>query len=616
MIEIIDINDRLFSVNGVEYIKTFTSKVLGADNITIINAYDSKNVIVKPVSYENITLDGTAYNSNIELHNALKFVLFNVNNIGGEELDPNNIVAFFAPSNGNPNDSISKRVVDNLNQRTPDITIGVNQLGVLAAYYTVNGINYKQTWFLKQSGRSYGANSENVDTGILEPNTIQQTGGNSRTDFGDIGNTTPPETPEDHLDDFVDALNPTQALINGQLITATIDGIDYEWNFSGETGDYGNTGLKSEPSDFNRYETSNNADDEPSISQTSDIPVNDGEDGTSRYTQDAEILQNGKFKTELIPDLALNELIIATETTIAAFAANSANYTFQEGDVICIDDGDANGDGNRNVTHHFYKGGDKTNVNSYSQINATEFAISQVQGLQGELDNKRTKDKSYTLHKKLADIGITNGQETIQSIIDALGINEAISYSIGTPGFNESEYPVNRGTIFLYKDSLYSYGYWSSRNTNELYNASFNGNIFLQWDKIAYTSEVVKKTGEISQSVEGSLITDAFITKNGTPEQLVAGDGTLVEKNLSSFNDDIGATNPKVYNTAFIDTVNGDDATARLEDALKPFKTLDAAILAYKQLEEYEPYYSFIVLDNSKQVISEPIIKDITRCCV
>lgn len=69
---------------------------------------------------------------------------------------------------------------------------------------------------------------------------------------------------------------------------------------------------------------------------------------------------DNKIPTTHIPSLAINDFLDPIETTIASFAANEANYVFQQGDVITLDSGIG--------PKFFYKGGDKTDVNNYSGI--------------------------------------------------------------------------------------------------------------------------------------------------------------------------------------------------------------------------------------------------------
>ncbi len=74
---------------------------------------------------------------------------------------------------------------------------------------------------------------------------------------------------------------------------------------------------------------------------------------------------NGQLQTSQVPSYAITEIIEASETSIAAFAANSGSYDFDIGDVILIENGGV-------ISHYFYKGGTKTDVNEYSAISASQ----------------------------------------------------------------------------------------------------------------------------------------------------------------------------------------------------------------------------------------------------
>ena len=91
---------------------------------------------------------------------------------------------------------------------------------------------------------------------------------------------------------------------------------------------------------------------------------------------------NGKIVDSQLGDLAITDVITPTETTLALFQTNNANYTYQKGDLIIIDDGSGN------LSHYIFKGGDKTLSASYSLLNATKIPISAVIGLQAALDGK------------------------------------------------------------------------------------------------------------------------------------------------------------------------------------------------------------------------------------
>lgn len=62
-------------------------------------------------------------------------------------------------------------------------------------------------------------------------------------------------------------------------------------------------------------------------------------------------------------------------------------------------------------------------------------------------------------------------------------------------------------------------------------------------------------------------------------------------KNLSDLIDDIGATQPIISNTVFIDTVNGNDSTGIIENRGKPFKTEAAAVAAIPNNDVWTLYF-------------------------
>ena len=72
------------------------------------------------------------------------------------------------------------------------------------------------------------------------------------------------------------------------------------------------------------------------------------------------------------PSLDSNGLLLTSQLTLALFAAASGDYTYEEGDVIIItsDIGD--------IQHYIYKGGTKTTVSEYSEINSSQIDWSQL----------------------------------------------------------------------------------------------------------------------------------------------------------------------------------------------------------------------------------------------
>lgn len=104
------------------------------------------------------------------------------------------------------------------------------------------------------------------------------------------------------------------------------------------------------------------------------------------------VLSNGKIRSDKIDALGLTELISVTETSLAAFMSNNANYTYEKNDMIAIPDGSGN------YSLYIYKGGTKTVAGNYIATGLSNITIGMVQGLQTALDAKMSKpvtDGSY-----------------------------------------------------------------------------------------------------------------------------------------------------------------------------------------------------------------------------
>lgn len=76
------ISAQRFSLDGIDYFKNFLSKVNG-NNITIYNAYDSKNVLVEATIFSQITLNGIVHTSVAALQSALLPIIYTRNSLNG-----------------------------------------------------------------------------------------------------------------------------------------------------------------------------------------------------------------------------------------------------------------------------------------------------------------------------------------------------------------------------------------------------------------------------------------------------------------------------------------------------------------------------------------------------
>ena len=130
-------------------------------------------------------------------------------------------------------------------------------------------------------------------------------------------------------------------------------------------------------------------------------------------------LIGGKLDPTQVPDLAITSVQTVAENTLTAFVANNAAYTYEEGDVLIINDGSGN------LTHYMFDGGDKFNEQSYSLINATEIEISQVNGLQLELDGKLTPTGDGSQLTGVAKPNIDNDFSTSQTFNEDVDIKSS-----------------------------------------------------------------------------------------------------------------------------------------------------------------------------------------------
>lgn len=105
----------------------------------------------------------------------------------------------------------------------------------------------------------------------------------------------------------------------------------------------------------------------------------------SLYMALADYIVGGKIRADKIEALGLTTLIEVSQTSLASFAANSANYVFEQNDIIAIPDGTGN------FALFIFKGGTKTVTANYLPTGLTNITIAMVSGLQAALDSKVQK---------------------------------------------------------------------------------------------------------------------------------------------------------------------------------------------------------------------------------
>ena len=115
---------------------------------------------------------------------------------------------------------------------------------------------------------------------------------------------------------------------------------------------------------------------------------------------------NGKLDLSVIPDLAINKVVVANENTFEDFLLNADSYTFEQGDVIEIlkDDG--------TIELHLFKGGVKTESDNYATIAGQQITIDTVVDLRQELDGK----VPYTGANQNVDLGIRSIKSSLSEV--------------------------------------------------------------------------------------------------------------------------------------------------------------------------------------------------------
>jgi hypothetical protein len=134
----------------------------------------------------------------------------------------------------------------------------------------------------------------------------------------------------------------------------------------------------------------------PSNIATVDDGVNVGNVYTKIYTDNTYMQLSqytnteGKILADMVEALGLTRLKKFTENTIQEFAANAADYEFEESDIIALPSTDPE----PLYSLFFYTEGDKTDVNNYLPTQFSNITMSMVEGLIDALEQKIGKPSS------------------------------------------------------------------------------------------------------------------------------------------------------------------------------------------------------------------------------
>lgn len=318
----ININATKFSLNGIEYHKTFLAFKINEEYIRVVNVYDSRFQLLGTTRYDQIEVGGIVYADATTLINNLADVLFSKAALSQAE-----------------SDQIEQNRLDIVSLQTNSSSAGHTHDD---RYYTETEINALE---LKLKNLDYTSH-------IIDGNLVK----------------------------FYDGNTPANL----------IDTIDLSF--------FANQGTTLSLNASNDLVLSNSSGG--ILSALTNPYVLLSEKGTANGV--AVLDSNGKIVSTQYGDLAVTDTIQATETTLSAFVANNAAYTFQQGDIIILAP-DVDG----NIAHYLFKGGDKSLTSSYSQLNATKIPISSVIGLQSALDGKEPAFTKNTAFNK--NFGTTAG---------------------------------------------------------------------------------------------------------------------------------------------------------------------------------------------------------------
>lgn len=80
MIVIAAVNEKVFTLNGIRYLKNYISKVYG-NKIEIFNCYERADILVPQTDYQEFVVNGATFSTAADLQTALIEVIFNRNSL-------------------------------------------------------------------------------------------------------------------------------------------------------------------------------------------------------------------------------------------------------------------------------------------------------------------------------------------------------------------------------------------------------------------------------------------------------------------------------------------------------------------------------------------------------
>lgn len=138
---------------------------------------------------------------------------------------------------------------------------------------------------------------------------------------------------------------------------------------------------------------------------------------------------------------------------------------------------------------------------------------------------------SITFYSSLEEIGITPGQETFESIHNALPLNSELVYYVTPNNFNNSIYPTDSyGNVRCIKNSGMSsttFIFWRQNgNIVDIYTRYFNQNFptnAVEWSLLAKQSDLTNLSNSVVKSVNGIKLTNGNVTID-IPKPVIASE--------------------------------------------------------------------------------------------
>lgn len=247
MININDLDDSMFTLDGVSHYRKFFSNVKG-DLVRVYNSFTAQNVLIDYIKFDQIILNGVIYPSAIALQTELLKVIYVSDPVGVVVGQDNKIKTVFVNYSGEPTSAVLASALNS----SPTVTVGDKEVLLVVASNS-GGTVFK--YFVNGAGKGvYGVGGTQI-----QPINIQVVY-SGQPDNGDIINN--PTTQFINLGEIysypietVVNTSPTPIVVQGQeegyvVFKTLISGSEVNYLFLGEGGIYGGSYLQTTADDF------------------------------------------------------------------------------------------------------------------------------------------------------------------------------------------------------------------------------------------------------------------------------------------------------------------------------------------------------------------------------